>query len=537
MIFVKNIKTYFLKYKYGIFTFIFSLIFFCFSLFWVYSDKAPPTWDDTMYLNHVLSHVTAFKTGGILSLIHSIFKTAPGSMPLVTVLAIPLSLLLGPSEIAGVLTVNFFWFLLAFSIYQISRLLFSKRVGVISFVLLGLLPITQFCTHYFLTDFVLLSLVCFNMYLIIKKFKKETVPFYLMGLSYGFGVLVKVPFIVFTGLPFLVLFVYEFIKNRLKRLQIIRWYMSTFVVACLVSGPYIFVNLSPLLELTKWLSSKQLADLYKMNNPFLFKSFINYYRSQFDKLLPFTIFFGSIISLIVTLLNLKKIKKEKLTSYVLLFSWFFVPFVVFGFSYIQDERYILSALPVLAIVVGNILNQFFLKGLRLIPCFYILFCFCGLYFFSNPILIKKYPNVNNMFINSKIVYPVPDNRYWFTKETITSLTKELKNKNLPLKILMLGNAKEYHPALITYYSRLNGNLIEITTLPYYKKQNVTKEEAIEYAINENKFPILYKTGLNYPEFISNNDDYVITSLNSLSRYYKIDLGVSLPDDNRYYLYK
>lgn len=525
------------KYKknFWLFNSIFlSLYFFITSMIWVLLDKAPPTWDDAMYLNHILNHVEAIKSLNIKNIIYSLFFTDPGRMPLGPILAVPLSLLLQASELSAMLTLNLFWFILGFALYKIGEISSSKKVGFFSFLLVGLLPIVQITTHLFLIDFFLLTFVCISIYLIILNYKTQNKYFFFLALMMALGLLTKVTFLIFVFFPFLLFSIdnFKYLKKR-QYLVFIKGLIIPFI-SFLIILPYISVNFKQLLQQSKSLNSASLAALYNMHNPFTLKSFINYLYLQFSSIYGVFILILLFFSIFKFLKNKNQfLRKKKLYIYLVLIFWFIPALFIFGFGYIQDPRYIMPALPALIILSIQIIDKFnhiskfifnliiiFLINIHLIHINFLKFPF------DIPITFTKYTQ-----------YYFPDKQNWYTTETITAINKLLSSNNLPNLIFFLGGNKQYHISLFTYFSRLQHKPLYFSTLPYYIYPNMTDDEAIKYILNNDVKAVLYKSGENYPEFSSKHDLAIINFFTKTDNLFqKNDLRINLPDGNRYSLF-
>lgn len=138
------------------------IIFFYNSVSWVELDTAPPTWDDAMYLNQVLSLTEAAREGG-----HSLFKKIldvdPGRVPVGLLLAVPLSYIFGPFEKMALLAVNLCWPFFLYIIVLHWKTYFLKKSWLHCSYILRF--ITDYSTHYslFLYRF-FSSYICFNHY-------------------------------------------------------------------------------------------------------------------------------------------------------------------------------------------------------------------------------------------------------------------------------------------------------------------------------------------------------------------------------------
>ena len=494
-----------------------GLLFF-YSLNWIITDKAPPTWDDSLYLNHVLSFTTAFGEG-VKPFITSVLSVDRGRVPMGALLAVPASILFGPSEFAAVLTLNLCWFAISWGIFYIGKTIFSKKVGFISTVFTSLLPIYQGVSHIYLMDLYLATFVILTIAAIILKIKNNNKYFWLLGIFLGLGMLVKITFLIFIFVPMLTYSLY-FFKQRNKKQKLLYKTIATVVIGIAIAIPYLYINMESLLEQSAWLNSPQLAALYNMKNPFSLQSFLNFLAIQFRLYMGIIIGLGGIFGILTAIRSRHFFSTEKRRFLSILAGWFIPALFVFGFGYIQDVRYFMPALPVASLLAAHFFSYNKNKSLWILVIFF-------------PII-----GITTSNFKTELGYSTPDRQYWKTAETITNLISAL-NKNTPQnrELLFLGGTQQYHTALFRYFVRLQNDSINFHTLPYYTQPNMTADQAINYIL-EQQFPaIIYKTGPAWPEFSSKNDLQIITFFESHpDMFKKVSLGIELPDGNEYFIF-
>lgn len=493
-------------------------LFFFSSLNWIVADQAPPTWDDSLYLNQVLSFTTVFKEG-VKPFVISILSLDRGRVPMGALLAVPASLLFGPSEFAAVFTLNLCWFAISWGIFYIGKTIFSKKVGFIATIFTALLPIYQTVSHFYLIDFYLATFVVLTITAIILNIKSENNYFWLLGIFLGIGMLIKITFLIFIFAPMLIYSLYFFKKIKIKPTLL---YKTIFAISIglAITIPYIYINFKSLLEQSVSLNSPQLAALYNMKNPFSLQSFLNFLAVQFRSYMGIIIGLGGIFGIFTIFHNSYFFSTEKRRFLLLLVGWFVPALFIFGFGYIQDVRYFIPALPVASLLAAQFLSYKKNKSLWIL------------------IIIFPIIGVTTSNFKNELGYANPDNRYWKTAETITNLLSVL-DKNTPnnRELLFLGGTQQYHIALFRYYARLQSDSIDFRALPYYAQPNMTADQSINYIL-EQQFPaIIYKTGPAWPEFSSKNDLQIINFFESHPDIFKkVPLEIELPDGNEYFIF-
>jgi hypothetical protein len=502
------------------------------SLVWVVADKAPPAWDDGMYLNVILTDVMALKEG-IKPFINTVLNGDPGRVPLGSVLAVPLGIIFSSNELSAMITLNFCWFAIGWGLFYIGKSIFSRKVGFWSILLTALLPIYQYITHFYLIDFYLVTFVVLTVAAVLLNLRNDNKYFWLLGIFMGMGMLVKVTFPIFVIGPILVYIVY-FFRRKEKIFSLKLKMMMAMLIGAMIVFPYIFHNFQPLLKQSMSLNSPELAALYNMKNPFSWNSFSNFLKTQFQFYMGVTVGIGAVLGLFIYIYNRKCFGVNKYWYLSILLSWVIPAVFIFGFGYIQDGRYFMPALPVAVFLTAYVFSL-----TRRLQWLFLLAIFPAIFMIlTSTMWSELFFKIKISAGDVKFGYEVPDRRDWKTNETISSLNNVLDlysgdNQN----VLFLGGNREYHIALFTYVSRLQNNQIYFSALPYYAQQNMTANEAIDY-IKDNKFlAIIYKTGVNWPEFSSKNDKKIVEYFdNNPNEFKKVSLGVLLPDGNEYFVY-
>lgn len=349
----------------------------------------------------------------------------------------------------------------------------------------------------------------------------------------GLGVLTKVTYTVFVGCPMLVYFAFFISKYRHVSWQMLKT-LFTAVIGLLIAAPYLYLNFDSIRDQSLLLSSSQLAGLYKMSNPYSLDSYYTFLKTQFNYYMGTIVGLGSIAGLSVVFFNRQKLTSKTKWGVIVLLCWSIPSFFVFGFGHIKDIRYFMPALPSLAIFAALFFVQ---KRVRtILP----LLIFVSLMAVVKPLMKDASSLAVALALLSEKTfgYRTPDTNDWKTSETIVNLQKLLE-QNTPgnQNILLLGGQSYYNTALFTYISRMHGNKLEISTLPYYEFTNMTVDDSIKYIFEKNVTAILYKTGDNYPEFSSKNDKEIVVLFEKYPEIFnKKSLQVILPDGSEYWVY-
>ncbi|MEM3405624.1 MAG: glycosyltransferase family 39 protein [Candidatus Pacearchaeota archaeon] len=243
-----------------------------------------------------------------------------------------------------------------FFIYTIGKILFNKRVGLISSLLISFSYIDLFYTNRLLVNLpeIFFSLFVYFLFLETEFYNKSKKLIYFIFPLIIIGTLIR-----FTiGLIVIILFFYFIFTNHFKFFKIREWYISIFL-GILLFLPYaiysyikynnpFYVIISVLIGSTK---DRAIGD-----TPI--KVFIDYikYLPNYTNILLFIFFLiGFFLLLLEIILGFDKIKEsKKLKKYLWLFLAFIIPLIYFGFFVNHfEDRYLAIALPCIFILTSK----------------------------------------------------------------------------------------------------------------------------------------------------------------------------------------
>ena len=525
-------------------TVILTAVIFILSIRWSLIDNSPPAWDQGHYLYQASFLHKVIIDSGFLNFLKELFNIDPGRVPLMLLVVQPAFYFFGATLDAAVISINFIWFLLAWSIIGITRETCVKgdaaKAAFFTLLLLGLYPLTIMLSHNFLVEFLLVSFVCASIYSIVMLTKLLSCKWSMLtGLFLGLGLLTKVTFVVFVFPGLLVSSV--FIAKKISGKKNLQLFIPGFTVATLIAGPYYFYNIKNILSLTTHLSSKNLAKMYGFGDVFDISTMLTYWSSVF--LAP--VFVIMFFLLLTTVIYIIFEKKSNLISpnryYILIFLiWFLVPFVLATFGEIKDPRYLYPGLVPLFIISGLIVARFehlWISRMMLIVIF--ILAFPG-YLYSNGFLsansLAKIAFTPGMAVASAADLP-PDERDWHIDKLVQGMMQSLKITDGNAKIFFLGGNRYYHLRLLDYEGLRNGATFKYQTLPYYSEVNMTSARALEFIEHSDALGIIYKSGKNWPEFSSRLDSQIVDILKKSPKYIQHDLDIEQPDGSRFILFQ
>lgn len=521
-----------------------TVIFVTLSIRWSGLDNSPPAWDQGLYLYQATKLHFVLLEGGVREFLTAVFNLDRGRVPLILMLVQPAFYVFGPVLDAAVITLNLCWFLLAWALFGIAReLAGSSQAGKASFftlTLFGLYPLTVMLTHNFLVELLLTSLVCASLYSILMLEKKRSIGWSIVsGFFIGLGLLTKVTFVVFV---FPVLLLTAFVVCRSTSFKYsVRIVVPGVLAALVIALPYYVYNFREILNLTVFLSSKGLAELYGFGEVLDVSTILNYWMSMFYSPV-FAIVLLVLAFAVAQLFRHGRLRFSVVRGYhlVVLGLWFVLPLFLATFGQIKDPRYLFPALLPLFIVAGIALAR--PGSRRLAWCGFALISILALpgFLYSNGLLNKHSLTRISQLPGLRMVELAdvpPDPRDWQAERLVTAMVGALAGSFDNGKLIFLGGNRYYHLRLLDYQGLRQGARFDYVTLPYYANPGMTVEDAIAFIKGAEAAGVLFKTGANWPEFSSRLDKRIVDVLGRDPGYEEQQLNVVQPDGSRFVLFK
>lgn len=526
-------------------TVIASVVFFGISVNWSFVDNSPPAWDQGLYLyQSTLLHSTLVQSG-LGDFISAIFNLDRGRAPLILVIVQPAFYVFGPSLDAAVVSINLAWFLLAWAIVGIARELVGEdqgdKAGFVAFGLFGLCPLTSYLAHTFTVELVLVAFIgaaIYSLWLTYKTGQKKWSV--ISGFLISLGLLTKVTFPAFVLPAFIILF-YQHAKTFSIR-QSFGLFYPTMLLVLLLAGPYYIYNLKPILELTGWLSSQGLADLYGFKDVFSIKTILDFWLAVFlNPAMLITLFCATFLLILSGLQRLEKLPCQfqdvsSSSLFVVILIWFALPFLIATFGTVKDQRYLYPCFGPLFVLAGAFVTLYLRNKSAMI-----VFALCALlplssYLYSNGFI--KQAAANHPIGAALKFYPdtQPDPRNWQVDKLVREIALKVDALQTNKTVIFLGGNRYYHLRLMDYEGLRGGFNLTYIPLPYYEKPNMSADEALKFIADKSPIGIIYKSGENWPLFSSRLDAEVVAQLKNDSHYLAADLDVVQPDDSRFTLF-
>jgi 4-amino-4-deoxy-L-arabinose transferase-like glycosyltransferase len=194
---------------------------------WLILNRSPPQWDDAWYLTNSLILFDALE-GGLPAYARAYLSVLRLKPPLITVLPTPIYFLFGREPKLAYLVNIAAMPLLFVTLYLIARRVGNRTTGLLAVFVAATMPLLYGLSHWFLVDYLLTALVCLTVCLVFVALERpDTSTFFLLGITFGLGMLLKISYPVYVFLPVLYMLI------RLWRTSRLTW---TSLLALLAPG-------------------------------------------------------------------------------------------------------------------------------------------------------------------------------------------------------------------------------------------------------------------------------------------------------------
>jgi 4-amino-4-deoxy-L-arabinose transferase-like glycosyltransferase len=157
----------------------------------------------------------ALAVGGVIGYARRFLTILGTKPPLITVLPTPFFLLLGRNAHVAYGMNLVFMAILFGAVFCIGRRYWDTRVGLLAVYITGTMPLLYGLSRWFMTDFGLAALVCLAIYFLISShYFDDPRKTFLLGVTCGIGLLMKVTSPLYVALPFFFVFCRRFAKNK-----------------------------------------------------------------------------------------------------------------------------------------------------------------------------------------------------------------------------------------------------------------------------------------------------------------------------------
>lgn len=522
-----------------------AVMFFTLSVRWSCLDNSPPAWDQGLYLYQATLIHKILLNNGLFDFVVAILTSDRGRVPLLSAVVQPAFYFFGSSLDAAVISINFAWFLLAWVLPGIAREFAGENsgdmAGFFAFVLFGVYSQTTFLSHTFLVEFLLVTFVSASIYSLWLSYKtKETKWSIVSGIFFSLGLLTKVTFSAFV-LPSFIILLYRNIRSSSVKSSCIL-FSPAIIIITIIAVPYYCYNFRQLTEMTRILSSQNMANLYGFKGAFDIGAIAQFLYSVFVNapmlIAVFCALSLSVLNIIQFRGNNKVIwKSENGTLITILIVWLIIPFFLVTFGAIKEARYAYPSLIPIFLFAGTMISRYFHSQLSIKLFSILLLVSSSGYLYSNNLLPK---NLSEHKLGPVLALDPdsrPDSREWQIDELVREISQNVMDVFHESKtVFFLGGNRYYHLKLLDYTGLMTGAHLNYIVLPYYSNPSGSLDDAMKYIAKESPDAVIYKSGKNWPEFSSRLDAGIVSKLKSDPKYEPVDLNTVQPDGSRFTLY-
>ena len=278
---------------------------------------------------------------------------------------------LGTSYVALVMTNLPYLIILLISVYFIGLKLFDRITGLLAAVLISAYPMIFIYSRHFNLDFALTAMTCLSICsLIYTDYFKEKKYCLLFGLSLGLGMLTRTTYILFLIGPLGYTFSRIFLLKRNKAIRLKKisrnlilslclgilvaslWYWPAFPAVAERTETFLWTITHRSFTITSELNSTPLFHLHK---------FFNYLHSLISEQ-------ASLLFFVAFLITLPFFLRLKNNFKLLLISWFTIPYLILSLSFQQEGRFMMPALPAIALISAAGIQNITAKKRRITFC-------------------------------------------------------------------------------------------------------------------------------------------------------------------------
>lgn len=423
------------------------IFYFINNLIWLSKDTLPPGWDQGVHLNICLTYFRHLVPSFLSANFTKLLDISHYHPPFFYITSLPFLAILNFSHHVAVYTNFFYLIILIFSTYSISKFFFNKATGVGAVIILLLYPMVYALSRELLLDFPLLAMVSLTHYtILISEAGLDIRRSWAFGITMGLSFLTRPSALIFIIGGWLFIFITILIRKR----KLTGGLQGRNLISLLICGILMLSIILP------WYlrSCEDLATIFAYSNsisairegdpdPLAIKSFAWYFSAK-DILISKSLYFFLLLTLVILFI---KRKKQRGIGYLL--TWIVTSYLLLVIAHNKDARYIVSALPPIAILTSAGLVNIRFRSIKYMLWVVLVLISIGQFYqisFGWP-KEKPHPYAH---------HPIKED--WRIKEILLSLSSHLPNK--ALKIGILPSQPYFNIGNFSFYM----NFLE---LPYY----------------------------------------------------------------------
>ncbi|MFA5894320.1 MAG: glycosyltransferase family 39 protein [Candidatus Shapirobacteria bacterium] len=400
-----------------IFLALFSILLVAINIYWTKRDTALPSYDQSWYLENSIHIYNSYKSEGLSGLSKSYVNAFSGQKaPLLSLLPLPFYLILGPKENAAMIVNWVSLLLLNYYLFLLVRKLVNIKVALISVFITQTMPLFYALNRQFYVEYLLTLLVVIFLQILLKDNVFHSIRNCIsLGIVAALGLLTKVNFPMYVLVPSVYIFIKEITKKNVPLEKIIINISVAIFIFIVVSSTWYYPNFNTISKFAISTSYGEIAKDYGSTNVYSLSTVLNYFKSISRN--GISVYYS--ILLIASLFSFKNLNREKLNIFLFLFSWFLFPALLLTFGVNKEIRYIQPILPVLAIQISLLINEYKFKKKHQ-NIFWILLFIFPIYQLFNLSFFNKIKTDSSSHLYS------PSQNNWKTQEIIDYISGQPK---------------------------------------------------------------------------------------------------------------
>ncbi|MDD5045277.1 MAG: glycosyltransferase family 39 protein, partial [Candidatus Omnitrophica bacterium] len=259
-------------------------------------------------------------------------------------------MLFGDGYIIAVMVNVVYIAVIFYALYYIGIKIFDRKTAILSVLILSLYPLFFRYSRFFSIDFALLAMVCLSICLLLYaddfQDRKNSILF---GVSLGLGMLTKWSFIFFLFGPLLYSAYRIYLSKKNRRPLSSKKAARNFLLSLLLGACITAVWYLPALQVFI-ARLKTFIYVFVHNKPSMDSGEavfgINNISQGFAALINEELSFLFFLVLCFAVFTYRKMIKEQ----KIVILWFIIPFCIFSLYFTKESRYMLPALPALALL-------------------------------------------------------------------------------------------------------------------------------------------------------------------------------------------
>jgi 4-amino-4-deoxy-L-arabinose transferase-like glycosyltransferase len=507
---------------------------------WLRRDTAPPLWDSAHYLQHSAILYHALRDDGPRAFFAAFSSSMDRKAPLIAALPIPFYAVLGESHLSA-RYVNLIWIAVSsLFLFRLGRLLAGDATAVFAVVLLQTFPLVAGMSRQFLVEYGLMTFVILWMYYLVRwrRGDDRAAPWKL-GAILGFGLLLKVTFVLYVAAPSVVVLLRGARDGRPKR-SLVGDLARIAVVALPIAATWYVRNL---FEVTKFVLDAgfgESARPYGTGPVLSLQAIATYWLKLINAGISglYALVFLVILALLVLTVRRRPgsaAPEGRRGELRLLTVWWLVPFLALTLATNKDPRYSIAYLPSLALLFAEATTR--LVPSRRQPAAFAAIAAVGIlnfsaYSFGLPALQRDLRVGRLVLISGHTAWAHPPEADPWPGEVVPraiATDAAVRFQNRPIRVRVLFSHPRINAHVLNYLATLHDLTPRFTTVHF---QNRMALRELIGEIDTGYEYVLTKGGDLGPEHLNVRNREVASALERGELAFERLLAVPMPDGSQ-----